>query len=997
MPIPAPEDFWPLVAASRLVSPDALASLRKEYEGEAAGTQPAAGDDATTAIARWLVRRGTVSKWQARRLLSGDRGPFFIGDYRLVDRLECDGPGRLYRVRHDPSGRSLCLMLLDRQLCQRPEVMGGIVRRVTIAHEATDPVLSRTWALEQEPGAGQRFIVCEDVQGTPLADELPRLGPLAPADACQVMLQIARGAAELHRRGAVHGGISLDSIRCEPSAPGGVDAIGVPGGRGVRLLQIPLAGDPHAASTHAAGDSTERISRLGRKASFVPPELLLPGRGADRRSDVYSLGCVFHALLTGVAPCWKGDAQRTLSQASLTGPEPLGPPHVPVEIATLVSYMVARDPSGRYPDAAEAADAIAACIGLPPVSGSLPPQQPLVDALGAGDAAAAVVQVVPDGIATLPGKPLVIPSSSDAVKQRSARRRLVATAVGGGLVAATLVAVLAVVLARGGSTAKPRDAAVAGRAKPTAPAEKAADVAAQAELPADGPSTAATATAAQPVAGGVKHTVIESAELPWAAPTAGPPPVLAYLPPGSQLILLARPADILDSDEGSLFVRALGPSVERGIEALAAVSGTALDGVEEILGGWQAGEPGTGQGDVIGGWVVRLAEPAEFSADRKARERAWGPTKDEKLGDETVHHGATFSFWLPSAEEGRVLAIAPAVLIRQMVAAAGQADVDAQAAATPADFTPDMESLVGMLDGTRHITLLGSPHYLLHDGRPVLAGGLGRLVDPIGDFFGDDVKAAAVSVHFADNLYLELDAIASRGEPAKTLAKRLVGAVDSWADAAENTIVATSLHEYGRKLVMRLPAMIRALASNARGGPEGKGVVLNAYLPKHAGHNLVLASELVLEQAPGVTAVASRGGTPSAGPQPPPAAGALGQLQRKISLTFAKDTLEKSIQMVAEEIDLPIEILGGDLQLEGITKNQSFGLEERDKTADAVLRTILAKSDPAGRLVFVVRTQDGKESLAVTTRAAVEKRGDKLPPGFEKQPAGEPAERKQSK
>jgi hypothetical protein len=56
------------------------------------------------------------------------------------------------------------------------------------------------------------------------------------------------------------------------------------------------------------------------------------------------------------------------------GPPPLGPPQVPVEVATLVSYLVARDPASRYPDAAEAADALAGCIGMSPVSGSLPPQ-----------------------------------------------------------------------------------------------------------------------------------------------------------------------------------------------------------------------------------------------------------------------------------------------------------------------------------------------------------------------------------------------------------------------------------------------------------------------------------------------------------------------------------------------------------------------------------------------------------------------------------------------
>jgi len=985
MPTPAPEDFWPLVVASRLVAPAALAALRAEYES-AVPSSPV-GEDATTTIAKWLVMRGAVSRWQARRLLSGERGPFFIGDYRLIERLECDGAGRLFRARHEPSGRTLCLMLLDRQLCQHPDVWQGIVRRTTIASETTDPVLGRTWSLEQEKATGHRFILCEDVEGPPLGDELGRLGPLKPADACRVMLQLARGTAELHRRGVVHGGISLDAIRCEPAAPGGVDAIGVPNGRRVRLLQIPLVGDPHATAPLAAADSTERIARLGRRASFVPPEMMEPGRTADRRGDVYALGCVFHALLTGAPPCWKGDAQRTLSHAALAGPEPLGPPRVPVEIASLVSYMVARDPAGRYADAPEVADAIASCLGLPPVSAELPPQRPPAD--DPVDTAATVANAPLDAVATPPALPVATPASLAAARQRDGRRRRTLTAVGGAVVATALLAVLAVVLSRRGPAEPSGAAAQAGRVadaphKRDARAEPGAAAATQ-PAAAEAADEAAVSPDVRP------QTVVESADLPWASPTRGGPPSLAHLPPGSQLILVVRPAEMLDTAEGALFVRALGPAVARGIDALATICGVPLDGIEEILGGWQAGDPGSGQPDVIGGWVVRLEERMASIDDAGARAAAWGLTKEEKLDGETIHHGKAVSFWLPSADEGRVLAIAPAGLIRQMVEAAQAAGTDGEHAPPP-DLTPDMEALVDMLDGTRHITLLGSPHYLLHDGRPMLSGGLGRLVEPIGAFLGDGIKAAALSAHFADNLYVELDAIAPRDEPTKKLAKRLAGGVDSWADAVETAIAATPLHDYGKKLVMRLPTMVRVLAANARSGPEGRGVVLNAYLPQHAAHNLVLAAELALEQAAGKpAAAAATAATPSA------AAGALAKLQQVISLTFASNNLEAAVQMVSDEIGVPIEILGKDLELHGITKNQAFGLEEREKTADAVLRTILLKSDPSGRLVFVVRAKNGAESLAVTTKSAAANRGDKLPPGFEPVQTTDPAEGKKPK
>lgn len=135
---------------------------------------------------------------------------------------------------------------------------------------------------------------------------------------------------------------------------------------------------------------------------------------------------------------------------------------------------------------------------------------------------------------------------------------------------------------------------------------------------------------------------------------------------------------------------------------------------------------------------------------------------------------------------------------------------------------------------------------------------------------------------------------------------------------------------------------------------------------------MALAAELALAQEP--RAAAPAGGDPVA------AGGAAARLQTRMTLVFAKETLEKSIQLIAEEIGVPMEIRGTDLQLEGITKNQSFALEERDRPAEDILRAILAKADPAGRLVYVVRRQGDSESIDITTKAAATSRGEKGTP-----------------
>jgi hypothetical protein len=706
-------------------------------------------------------------------------------------------------------------------------------------------------------------------------------------------------------------------------------------------------------------------------------------------------------------------------------------------MATLIGYLMARDPAERYQTAAEAADGIAACLGLATGGGSTAVRQP-VGSQPRATPAAAQADELPDflsgaapsassrsgssgggGFASAAAPPIAREPAGPSALIR--RRRTQMRLFGGAITLVILAGTAALVVSRLDWKPQPDTVvtedkvAAAPREKPTVKPEeesigwgnvgggKAAEKPAAAG---DKPETA-TAQPGKPAApaAAIRQIVVDDDTLPWATPTEGPRPRLAYLAPGSQLVLLARPAELLGDDEGRRFVESLGPQAAAGLAALASFCGCEPADIESVQAGWQAG----GLDQVLGGYVVRLVEGRELPTDEAARRKAWGATTAAQVEGETIHKGKPFSFWVPSTEKNRVLVVAPEAaaaaeatglpgaaearetlitqIVRQAVASRG-ASADGMLAQLPLE----LEQLVGMLDETRHLTLFGSPHYLLTQGRVVLAGPLAKLAKPLEALFGDSLQAAALSAHFADDCYLELDAIATRDVPPKDLVEELAGRVDGLPDAVETYCASLNPAPYGRVLVMRLPQMLRLVSAKMRSGAEGKGVVLNAILPRQAGHNIALATELALAQAPGAAVAAAGQAAPAAGGAAAAPAGALGKLEQKITLVFAKDTLEKSIQMISDEIGTPMDIIGPDLQLEGITKNQSFGLEARDKSAREVLLDILAKANPDGKLVYIVRQEDGVETILVTTRTAVEKRGDKLPPGLEP-----PADEKKNK
>ena len=95
MPNPSVDEFWNLLARSRLVDAGAVAALRAACPGVD-----------LKATAQWLLDQGVITRWQAKRLVSGDRGPFFLGDYRLLERRERKGDGLLFSARPEGSCRA---------------------------------------------------------------------------------------------------------------------------------------------------------------------------------------------------------------------------------------------------------------------------------------------------------------------------------------------------------------------------------------------------------------------------------------------------------------------------------------------------------------------------------------------------------------------------------------------------------------------------------------------------------------------------------------------------------------------------------------------------------------------------------------------------------------------------------------------------------------------------------------------------------------------------
>jgi hypothetical protein len=915
MPPLSSDVFWAAVAASRLIADEQLPQIRAACEADTKAADESV-DKQTALAAQWLVRRGALTLWQAKRLTRGGGGSFFIGDYRLLDKHEPSFGGVVYRAVHGPTQRRVALVPLERAACERVEVWTEVMRRTERAAEATDPALSRTWALEE--ASSGRFIVCEDIPGHSLTEELAQRGGWPVAEAVQMLLPLCRAVGELHRLGGVHGLIATGNVIRPASKEDHQQPL--------RLLQHPLAGDPLGLLSADPLRQSRSLLRLGEAVCFVSPERLTTGQPETPAGDVYALGCLLHTLLTGRLVTWQGDPVKTaafLRQAVATA-TPILPsiPHCPAEVEQLIAYLTASNPARRYADAAEAADAIAACLGQPAVSPSLPAARPPVANLIAAAAAASTEQPAP----------------------KLSQRQTWLPVVAGGVTAAVVVLIgMAALFIRWGTSAT-----VPGDAVEVALAESKSADESKPSAEADGGNAAPDPSD--------RFLVESDDQLPWLPPTAGSQPSLRYLPAGSQLMLLARPAELLATADGRLLLQAGDAALARAVAELERLLGQPLAEIEQLQIGWQADADGL---PLLGIWARGL-KPAVADSESSAAD-----------GTAAVEQVGSWARWRPPAGAGREVVVASSSLLEPLMAAA---DASGQ-------LPRSMRPLLSVLDDQRQLTLFGSPHYFVHDGRSLLPPAMLPLLDPLEQLVGADCPAAAVSLHLDDRTYVELDAVSPAVGSARGLERQVEQRLTALADAVEEVISQRNLAAYGKRLVLRLPSLVRLFERQLRVGIEHRDlIVANAYLPQFSGHNIAAAATVLLEQiAADPEGEASIPATASAKPPETLAQ----RLQRPVSIAFAKDTLETAVQMLAEESGIPIEIAGPDLELEGITKNQSFGLEQRGVPADVVLLTILQKSDGgADKLVYVVRQQGGQEQIVVTTRKAAEKRGESLPDAF---------------
>jgi serine/threonine protein kinase len=295
-----------------------------------AAAQAAAGGD-ENALARHLVERGLLTRFQVRQVHAGAVG-FRVDKYVVLDCIGRGGNGIVFKARHSlMPGRFVALKTLDNQNLHRgDEAMARFRREIDIVTRLDHPNIVR--ALDVVHTRTQVYLVLEYVEGRDLASLVKERGPLPVAEAVGYAVQAAHGLAYAHRNGVVHRDVKPSNLL--------LTADGV-----VKLTDLGLA---RCCGQEPDADQPPRGVCLGTP-EFMAPEQAENAGQADARSDLYSLGAMLFHLLTAQLPVSASSYLHCLQRLLMAPPRPLreARPDVPRDLAEVVDRLRARSPADR--------------------------------------------------------------------------------------------------------------------------------------------------------------------------------------------------------------------------------------------------------------------------------------------------------------------------------------------------------------------------------------------------------------------------------------------------------------------------------------------------------------------------------------------------------------------------------------------------------------------------------------------------------------------------
>jgi eukaryotic-like serine/threonine-protein kinase len=249
-----------------------------------------------------------------------------LGPYRILRLLGRGGMGAVYEGVHTETGASTAIKILSMALADDEAFRGRFVSEIEALKQLQHPNIVRLIGYGEQDGL--LFFSMELVEGENLHDVLSRGERLPWQDVADIAIQICAALKHAHDHGVIHRDLKPANLLRTTDGT-------------VKLTDFGIAKFFGASNLTSAGGV------IGT-ADYMSPEQA-EGTGVTYRSDLYSLGGVLYALLSGKPPFTGKSVTQVLQKMQQFDPVPLCQivPSLPVEFEEIVLQLLRRDPAER--------------------------------------------------------------------------------------------------------------------------------------------------------------------------------------------------------------------------------------------------------------------------------------------------------------------------------------------------------------------------------------------------------------------------------------------------------------------------------------------------------------------------------------------------------------------------------------------------------------------------------------------------------------------------
>jgi Leucine-rich repeat (LRR) protein/tRNA A-37 threonylcarbamoyl transferase component Bud32 len=264
-------------------------------------------------------------------------GTQLLPNFEFEGEIGCGGMGVVYKARHCVLDKWFAIKMLPFEHLDR---LG--VRRFQQEARAASSLQHENVVVVHDCGvtaSGRPYMVMEYAPGETLAELLRRKGNLSVAEALPIFVQICAGVDHAHSKGILHRDLKPSNIVLVDSGTS----------LKAKILDFGIAKILDGEVRLEKG--LTQTGEVFGSPPYMSPEQAL-GKTADRRADIYSLGCLMYEVLTGAPPIVGQSVIETIYRQIHEVPPSLREASLglefPQELEDIIAKALAKDMDRRF-------------------------------------------------------------------------------------------------------------------------------------------------------------------------------------------------------------------------------------------------------------------------------------------------------------------------------------------------------------------------------------------------------------------------------------------------------------------------------------------------------------------------------------------------------------------------------------------------------------------------------------------------------------------------